>query len=242
MKKIFSLFILGLTCVLLQAQEPCVPGPETTPGIYPDTLTNLPTAYVNQPYDGVVYAVIPVDTTIGQITYNIDSIGITGIDNLPSGFVYTPNSVSGFWPGGGKGCVVITGTAQASQVGTYNLVIHLLAKVSGFPMPETLKGYKIIVVDTTNAINDRVSEKFELLQNTPNPFSGITEIRFNAPKPANCEFSVCNILGEVVFKSRINAARGMNTITFNGREFQKGLYLYKLTNGTQTITKRMTIE
>lgn len=243
MKKVLSLIAFGFACFTLQAQ-PCSPGPETTPGVYPDTTTNLPTAYVNQPYFAVVTAVVPADTTISGFTVNIDSIGVTAIDSLPSGFIYSANTPSAYWPGGGKGCIAITGTPNAAQVGMHKLVIHLAAFVGGAPAPMAyvVNGYKINIIDTTNGVNDLVSEKFELLQNSPNPFSYSTEIRFNALKFGNYDFSVCNILGEVVYKSRVNAVSGTNTITFNGKELRTGLYLYKLSSGNQTITKRMIIE
>jgi hypothetical protein len=238
MKKVLSLIILGFACFSLQAQQPCTPGSQTVIGIYPDTLINLPTAYVNQPYYAVITAVLPADT----LGFAIDSIGVTAIDSLPAGFIYSANTPSAYWPGGGKGCIAISGTPTAAQIGLHKLVIHLLAKVSGLPMPYVVNGYKINVIDTTSAINDLVSEKFEMLQNNPNPFSYSTEIRFNSPKSGNYEFSVCNILGEVVYKTRVNAINGANTITFNGKDLRTGLYLYKLSNGVQTITKRMTIE
>ena len=242
MKKILSLIAFGFAWFTLQAQ-PCIPGPETNSGVYPDTIINLPTAYVNQPYFAVISVVIPADTLILGTNWPIDSIGISGIDGLPSGFIYTPNSATGAWPGPGKGCIAITGTPSSAQVGIYKLIIHVRAKVSGLPYPlPDLTGYKINVIDTTNGVNDLVSEKFELLQNNPNPFSYSTEIRFNSPKSGNYEFSVCNILGEVVYKSCVNAVSGLNTITFNGKDLRTGLYLYKLSNGIQTITKRMTVE
>lgn len=241
MKKLLSFFILGFAYVSLQAQ-PCTPGPETAPGIYPDTLTNLPTAYVNQAYFGTITAVIPPDTVVSGFTLIIDSIGIIGIDGLPTGFIYTPSSTSGYWAGGTKGCVAITGTPTLAQVGTYVLLLHAKAYVGGLPSTYDVKGYKITVIDTTSSLAENAIGKFELMQNMPNPFDYSTEIRFNSPSAGKYDFSVCNILGEVVFQSKVNAVVGINSIPFNGKDLKSGLYMYKLSNGSQTSTKRMTIE
>ncbi len=241
MKKLLSFFLIGFAYVSLQAQ-PCTPGPENAPGIYPDTITNLPIASVGLSYFGVISAVIPTDSTISGISFTIDSIGITGIDGLPTGFIYTPNSTSGYWPGGGKGCIAITGTPTLAQVGTHPLVIHLLAKVGGLPMAYTATGYKIIVQNSGSISFEVASDKFDLLQNYPNPFDYSTDIRFVSPVVGKYDFSVCNILGEVVYLSKVNAVTGMNTISFSGKNLKSGLYMYKLSNGSQTLTKRMTIE
>jgi hypothetical protein len=70
---------------------------------------------------------------------------------------------------------------------------------------------------------------YELSQNYPNPFNPITTIRFSLPQSGDVKLTVFNILGEEVTQL-INGFKeaGIHTINFNTKNFNSGLYFYRI--------------
>lgn len=128
----------------------CVISPITTPGIYPDTTTNLPPATVGTPYGTDIQVVVFEDTVVSGTTVVVTDITVNSVAGLPSGFSYNCNPVSCVFPGGGNGCVWLSGNPTAGQVGTYNLTVNvtLHGVVGGFiPVSQssTVQGYRIVI-------------------------------------------------------------------------------------------------
>ena len=244
LKKILftSLFVLAAN-MLTFAQ--CSPDESyTSPGVYPDSATNLPLDTAGIPYNVVVTVVIPTDTVVPIIgTVVIDSIGVTNIAGLPTNFTKPNNSVyqNGFWAGGTKGCILIQGMANDTQIGTYNLVVSVQAWSNGLILAEyTIDYYKIIVTHSVG-VSDFDKVEFAVTQNTPNPFSEKTEINFTAPSSDVYNFTVYNLLGEVISNQTVKAKVGENKIEYNAHNIPAGVYMYKLGNKSNTITKRMIV-
>lgn len=86
---------------------------------------------------------------------------------------------------------------------------------------------------------------FELSQNNPNPFNPSTTINFALPKSANVKIEVFNILGQKVntlvdeFLSAGRKRVEWNGTDNAGRAVASGVYLYKMTAGDFTATKKM---
>ena len=97
-------------------------------------------------------------------------------------------------------------------------------------------------MDSTLGISTFESNNFTLEQNTPNPFALTTLINFTSPRQENCQLTVYDILGAVVYSQSIAANTGRNTIQFSAANLPSGIYLYKLSNAKQTITRRMIVE
>ena len=85
------------------------------------------------------------------------------------------------------------------------------------------------------------NETFVLQQNFPNPTNGNTTIQFIEGNQELIDFSITNLLGDVVLKKAINAKRGVNTLEINIDDFSSGVYLYSISNGKNMLTKRMII-
>lgn len=86
---------------------------------------------------------------------------------------------------------------------------------------------------------------FELSQNFPNPFNPATMIRFEISPKANGQpftLDIYNIIGQKVTTLASGIARPGSYITeFNAASEPSGIYLYRLTVGTETITKKMVL-
>ncbi|HLC83630.1 MAG TPA: T9SS type A sorting domain-containing protein, partial [Bacteroidia bacterium] len=83
--------------------------------------------------------------------------------------------------------------------------------------------------------------KFDVDQNSPNPFSESSEIRFSSVDNSNVEFKVFNMLGAVIYNKNFKTAKGVNTIKIEANSFAPGVYIYSITSGEKTITKRMIV-
>lgn len=95
---------------------------------------------------------------------------------------------------------------------------------------------------TTTSIGDDVAgtaTQATLYQNSPNPFTSQTVIRFLLPDNAqNAYIYIFDMQGKMVKQLPVNAS--MQSVTINGYELQAGIYLYSLVVGGQEVcTKRM---
>ena len=78
-----------------------------------------------------------------------------------------------------------------------------------------------------------------LYQNTPNPFTAQTEIRFSLPDDAPASYIyIFDMTGKM--QKQIPVDPSMQSVTINGYELQPGIYLYSLVvGGLEIDTKRM---
>ena len=81
---------------------------------------------------------------------------------------------------------------------------------------------------------------FSLNQNYPNPFNPTTSIQYSIPKNEQVKLVVYNILGETV-KVLVNKEQsaGSYKVNFDAGNLSGGMYLYKLTAGSFSGTKKM---
>lgn len=83
---------------------------------------------------------------------------------------------------------------------------------------------------------------FTLKQNYPNPFNPTTQIEYNIPEATEVRLEVFNMMGQQVatlVNSRQSA--GTHTVSFDGSDLASGIYLYRLTAGSQVLTQKMTL-
>jgi len=240
---LFTISFLGAAQIYAQ----CTPNLTiTVPGIYPDSVTNLPHGVVNLPYVADIQAKIPPDTTIAVCGYTIvNYFAVNNISGLPSGFTWQSNPINDTFPGGSNGCVQISGTAP-STAGTYNLTVQLQASgTSGIcgtiSLPYSITYYKI-VIDSATGIAPVPLVTFDVLQNSPNPlFEPSTDITFTVPTSGKVEFKVLDLLGKELVSRRIDAVAGVNKTPLSSRYLKSGIYFYSVTYKSKTITRKMIV-
>jgi hypothetical protein len=81
---------------------------------------------------------------------------------------------------------------------------------------------------------------FSLDQNFPNPFNPTTVIRYQLPALSQVELLVYDLLGQRV-ATIVNERQepGMYEVTFDAAGLPSGVYLYRLTAGSSTQTRKM---
>jgi len=99
---------------------------------------------------------------------------------------------------------------------------------------------KDISVSTEDEV--RIPSKISLKQNYPNPFNPSTEINFDLPESGLTSLKVYDILGrEVSTLLNQNMTSGEHSIHFDASNLSSGVYIYKLSSKSSSVTKRMTL-
>ncbi len=225
----------------------CTPDPGATGLIYP--MQPDSTVDPGQTYDETITITVPTDTTVQIITVYIDSIQLDSVTGLPNGLDYSCESSLGSctYPGGSVGCFRINGTVN-DTVGIYPITFHVeifgvldSTGTGGTPinLPYPLEAFRMYVGNV--GVQSLDASKFDVIQNVPNPFNGTTTIKFNNPVAETVNFSVYDMIGRQVHSNKINAVQGTNTITYTSEKLAPGAYFYSLSNGKNSITKRMVV-
>lgn len=264
MKKIYALFAAGILAGTAAFAQ-CTPNPSlfgaannTNYTIIPDTITNLPIAYVTVGYNTDLQFHIQPDTVTGLGTFPITQVQIDSVVGMPAGFSYIPNPSSGTFttptnspPGTGYGCVAVTGTATAGQElggpnndGIYPIIVYYTGTVVIFnvptAMPAVKTGYKLVIQPFNNVATVE-NIKFGVAQNNPNPADNNTEFRLTAPNSGQVQVTLYNVLGSVVSQESISAAKGTNRYQLETAGLADGVYMCSFRMGNAVITKRITV-
>jgi hypothetical protein len=263
MKKIYSL--IAAVFIGYSAFSQCTPNPalfgaanNTNYTIIPDTVTNLPVAYVGLGYNTDLQFHIQPDTVTSLGTFPITQVQIDSVSGIPAGFSYIPNPSSGTFttpthspPGTGYGCVAVTGLATAGEEtggpaanGVYPLIVYYTGTVVIFsqptPMPATKTGYKLVIMPA-NGISTFEASHFSVAQNSPNPSNDKTNFLITAPTGGNVNFTIYNMLGSVVKEENISATKGTNEFSLETSSLSDGVYMCSFRQGSAIITRRITV-
>ncbi len=138
----------------------------------------------------------------------------------------------------------------AETIGNINVTMIDVREADGEVAVATWGG-GIFSRDLTTAVIDEEPEipsEFELFQNYPNPFNPETKISFNLKKSANVSLEIFNLKGQKVRTLIKNEVRkgGFNYVSFDGCNdigirLSSGTYIYRLTSGRFSDSKKMLI-
>lgn len=212
------------------------------------TTGNLNTygVWFTSPTNGICVGTIVQKTTDGGATWvnggtvggsgNMTSIGGIG-DNywLTRGNnTYGSTDFGATWTGAGFtgtqplwGTSIVSGTPCLTgwSVGAAGTLVKLNGSVVGINDPLSL-----------------TPTEYRLAQNYPNPFNPTTSISFDMPAAGNVELIVYDILGKVaatLVNGNLNA--GTHNISFDASSLASGVYVYKLTSGSFSDSKKMVL-
>jgi hypothetical protein len=90
--------------------------------------------------------------------------------------------------------------------------------------------------------SDNPAAGYVLFQNTPNPFSNATNIKFELPKSDFITLSIFDVQGKVVRNIQGQYNKGLNTISITSDMLgSTGVLYYKLESGSFTATRKMVV-
>ena len=79
-----------------------------------------------------------------------------------------------------------------------------------------------------------------VLQNIPNPTTGITTIKFNNPSSDVITFLITDMFGKVVYSEVVSSIVGLNELNLE-LNLNSGVYNYSIHNDEKILSKRMII-
>jgi hypothetical protein len=245
-KLLLSILLLSFVS-LTNTFSQCVPNTTiTTPGIYPDSATGLAVGVVGQPYSQVLQVRVPLDTMTSLGRKTIVNLQLLSLTALPPGLTYACLPTNCTFPGNSNGCVIISGTPTLAGVffakgfvkGTVLLGVGSLTQ----SQTDSLNYYSITINNTATGLAQQGSSQgFSIGQNSPNPYNDFTTINYSVPSHAAIDFRVFNMIGKEVYHKQQDSDAGQNSIRLDGRDFAPGVYMYTVTYGAETLTKRMVI-
>ncbi len=116
------------------------------------------------------------------------------------------------------------------------------AKVPGQVMIVDAITWKYLSPLSVQNNSSSIPDNINLEQNYPNPFNPVTTIKFAIPKSEFVSLKVYNILGqEVAALVNRNLAGGNYSAAFDASKLPSGTYIYRLTAGSASISKKMIV-
>lgn len=98
------------------------------------------------------------------------------------------------------------------------------------------------IVEVADGTKNIRPDKFQLMQNYPNPFNPSTQISYYLPMASKVSLKVYDIIGhEITELVSGDQTAGLHTVSFSAQNLglSSGVYLYKLTAGSFTQTRKM---
>lgn len=253
MKQIYT--IAACTFLALNAMgQTCSPDPSyTAPGFYPppgghvrDTVLVMPVAELPGPYSEVIQFVIPADTTIvfggNPVTVSIDSMRVHSAIGLPVGFTYSCDNSGCSWEGGENGCM---GLYSSPTITAAKDVYLMEFEVVGYTylspfgtLSDTSSIYVEVVVDDAVGIQENLLTSLNV---SPNPMTSTSEIQFNASGGQNMVVEVMDITGRVIYRTQSTTVPGSNAVKLVRDNWPEGMYLYRLTVGSDQHAGRLIV-
>jgi hypothetical protein len=91
------------------------------------------------------------------------------------------------------------------------------------------------------SFGNSIAEGFELYQNVPNPFTGVTRIGFRLPESSAATLTIMDASGRVLNVVKGEYARGYNEVQLNDFGGVSGVLYYQLDTPTHSATRKMVI-
>jgi len=141
---------------------------------------------------------------------------------------------------------VLGGESDVIAVGNFDAdsddeVIYTAGYPRG-PAPDVIDVYYLDRLTTSVEMeNNNVPSQFFVDQNYPNPFNPSTQIKFGITEAANVDLRIYDVLGRevaVLVNNEYLSAGSYNT-KFNAVDLASGIYVYRLTAGANTVSRKM---
>jgi hypothetical protein len=206
--------------------------------------TALATAATNTAFRGIAYAnfnptFLPVELT--SFTGNTATSGgvvlnwTTATEKNNSGFDVERSADNTTFTKIG----FVKGNGTTTQVHVYRYADLLASGKAYYRLKQTDYDGTFEYSKTVEVVASQ-PKAFSLSQNYPNPFNPSTKIAFTIASPAQVSLKVYDVLGREV-TTLVNEQKGAGNyeVSFDASKLASGLYLYKLTAGSYTQTRKL---
>ena len=227
----------------------------SSPGIYPDEITNLPESFVGQPYSAQIDVLTPLDTSVVvpglgfPVPVTIENIELTSVTGLPNNFSYTCNPPNCIFPGGTYACAQLFSTSDptSADIGYYPITMTTSTDAINVPLvgtytQEDTVDYFYIDISNASATLEHLNvSTFKILDVFPNPASDNASFQFVLGKSEVVSFYVLDILGNIVHEKKLNSNYGVNKFDVDISKLPSGIYTYCFKNSNNLISKKLIV-
>jgi Secretion system C-terminal sorting domain len=238
--------LLGISSLSLSGQV-CTPDLSMkSTGVFP---TTLPAARVNEAYSQILQYYVTKDTMVnvpqlGMVNAKVDSLRIKQIIGVPNGMTYACNTMNCAIPGGGNGCIKVTGTPTQKGVFKLKIVIEIVASVLLFKQTivDTIQNYTVTVSPGVGIeqINDQFNEGISIY---PNPLGGgFLSFNYLGTSNYNGKIMVFNAQNNMVFDMPYFFQHGIKTNEIKLPELSAGIYFVAFSKPNGLVYKKVIIE
>ena len=220
-----------------------------TPAVF--HLTNLPGA----PSSILVIAGTPQATVVNTLFPTRFKVSVrdrcgNGVSGVAVTWVAPVSGASGRFEGGIPNPTTdTTGVIEAPSFRANSIAGSYIvnAVVAGVPTPAVFSLANL--PDPNSVEQESLPDHYALEQNYPNPFNPMTTIRFSIPEVRSqrsdvgrAALKVYDVLGrEVAMLVNEEKMPGTYDVTFNAGDLASGVYIYRMTTGEFTATRRMVL-
>ena len=239
---IFIFYFYNFSSVFAQ----CTPDPSCTDTGNPGEICPMvmPSGVLNVLYNQVITVIPPTSGDVGGgVSVPVCAVKIQSVTGLPPGLTYAcapsncyflvTSPITSY-------CVLLSGTPSA--VGTYKVKItvrpYITTKGCGWSSTEVIDSSLSITINPTAAVNDLALNK-NILGCTQNPYFTSTQITYFSTTQGEVELKIHDMLGNIVYKEKLNASIGDNVFKFTGSSLNSGVYIYTVNNKKSIYTKKL---
>jgi hypothetical protein len=183
----------------------------------------------------------------GSVALSSDgNIAVEGgfTDNSGAGAIWIFTRTAGVWTQAGSK-LVGTGAVGGSQQGTSLGLSSEGTLIEGGAQDNGGIGAAWVFIASgigIQPISSEIPASFSLSQNYPNPFNPNSKIKFQIAKSGDAKLVVFDMLGrEVATIVNENLNPGTYEVDFDGSKLSSGVYFYKLTAGSYSETRKMSL-
>lgn len=225
-----------------------------SPSTYPEGGIR-DTACLNTYFQYTFTIRVPETFTLQGASLPVNNVTLhpdTAIAQLPKGLNYACNPPNCVFPKASSGCIILYGAPEnPTDVKTHNLSIRATLNTAlsipvNFPDSSLFApGNYLLHVRPEGSPACKTSNTRELaatrlqVRNVPNPFSGDTEIEVSSRIRGRFEFRVYDFTGNLILRDPMQLFEGENRIHFSAHNLPNGIYIYTLTDGINSVSRKM---
>lgn len=238
-------------------------------GVWPDSATNFMVGTVGVPYEQNLTVKVPKDTVQSPVRicftrFEVSSAPSVTNYNLPPGLLLSSSTSSVIaaapkltFAGNANNCASIYGTPTTAGTYTLEMVVNAFGNpgliTSTCPASPVVTGGSSITTQTLKyyiikinpapptGVKENGKDKFGVMQNEPNPVSGITKIKYFVEDQDAATLTVYNTLGAIVYQESVKTIAGENAFEVNAANWSAGMYVYTVKYKNTVETKRLMV-